>query len=200
MIGQTSCNSWRTLNPTVPETADGQLETQAMVRMTEIVQAANHIHASLQGLNFASRGASSPGKAIQTLAKGSIEALDESGIDATCALRLLDDGLDNHFTALHDASRDVQLPIHSLLDDLHNGDIGPGNQLRATHFTLAAWQRSPKCFAKGCHVARQTIDGQQQWTAERHIPDLVRQNLDQIQVAVRADRTTQPQTGRYHDR
>jgi len=43
MIGQTSCNSWRTLNPTVPETADGQLETQALVRATEIVPAANHI-------------------------------------------------------------------------------------------------------------------------------------------------------------
>ena len=92
-----------------------------MVRMTEIVPAANHIHASFQGLNFASQGARSPDKAIKTLAKGGIEALDESGIDPACTLRLLDEGLDHRFTALHDAPRDVQLSIHSLLDDLHNG-------------------------------------------------------------------------------
>ena len=193
MIGQTSCNGWRTLDPTIPEMADRRLETQAMMRMTEIVEAANHKHTGFQGLDFAGQGMRSPNKALETLAKSGIEMFDESSIDPACALRFLNEGLDHRIAALHNASRDVQLSIQALLDDLHNGDIGLGNQLRSPQFCLPTWQGSPKCLAKGCHVARQTVYRQQQRAAERQIPDLVRQNLDQIPM--RTDRSTQPQTG-----
>src|SRR3989304_4841275 len=101
-----------------------------MMRMTEIVQAANDIHADFQGLDFASQGASAPDKAIETLPKGGVETFDESGIDHASALRVLDEGLDHRFTAMHNAPRNVQLPIQTLFDHLHNGDIGPGNQRR----------------------------------------------------------------------
>src|SRR3990172_8414503 len=49
-------------------------------------------------------------------------------------------------------------------------------------------------------VACQTIYCQQQGATERQVPDFIGQNLDQIQIPVRANHTTQPQTGRYHDR
>jgi hypothetical protein len=157
MIGQTGGQCRSTLNPTMAETANRQLEAQAMMRMTEIVQTANDIHASFQGLNFASQGTSSPGKAIETLTKGGVEALDEGGIDLPSALCFLDDGLDHRFTALHNAPRNVQLPIDTLFDNLHNGDVRPGNQLRASQFSLAARQSCPKSFAEGRDVACQTI-------------------------------------------
>src|SRR3990172_8414502 len=120
-----------------------------MMWMTEIIQAANHVHASFQRLGFASQGASSPGKAIETLTECGIEAFDESGVDHASALRLLDEGLNHRFTALHNAPRNVPLPIHTLFDNLHNSDVGPGNQLRTPQFPFAAWQSCPKSFAKG---------------------------------------------------
>ena len=170
-----------------------------MMWVTEIVQAANDLHAGFEGLDFTGQGASSPGKAIEALAKGRIETLNESSIDHASALRLLDERLDHRFTALHNAPRDVQLSIHSLLDDLHNGDIGPGNQLWASQFPLTPWPSGSKGLPKGGYVACQTIHRQQQGATERQIPDLVGQNLDQIQIPVWTDRPTQPQTGRYHD-
>lgn len=189
MISQTRGNGRGALNPAMSETADRQLEAQAVMRMAEVVQAADHIHTCFQGLGFASQGASAADQAAEALAEGGIEAFDESGIDRSLTLGFVDEGLDHGWAALHDPPGDMQLSCNSLLDHLHDGDIGPGNQPGSSQTSCAVWPGSPKGFAKGSHVAGQTIHGQQHGTAESHIADLVGQDLDQRQIPVRADRT-----------
>ena len=75
-----------------------------MMGMAEIVEAANHIHPRFQGIDFASQGACSADKAIETLAKGGVEAFDEGGIDPAGALCFLNEGFDHCRATLHNAS------------------------------------------------------------------------------------------------
>lgn len=131
---------------------------------------------------------------MRRLAKGGIEALDEGGIDPACALRFLNEGLDHRFVALHNAAMDVQLSLHTLLDDLHN--------------QWQCWARksvvdvlSP--HSSGAMHSEKPCDRLlHNWpdhlrpaaAAKRHLADLVGQYLDQIQIAVRTDCSTEPQS------
>ena len=56
MIGKVCCDGWRTVNPTEGAFTDGETETQALVEIAEIVEAAHNIHASDEGLRLLCQG------------------------------------------------------------------------------------------------------------------------------------------------
>ena len=97
-----------------------------MMWMTEVVQAANDIHTSFQGLTFASQGASAADKAIEALTKSGIETFDVGGIDdARDALSGLAQARDGFDAALDNTVVHVQNAIKALFDHLHDSNIGP---------------------------------------------------------------------------
>jgi len=144
MIGQTSHDRRGTLNPTVTITTNGQLETQAMMRIAEVVKAANYIHTGFQGLGFVYQGSGAPCQIIETLTKSGIEAFDESGVNDALALSFADQAVDHVFTALHNPAGDVQLVFLTVFDDLNDSDIGPGKQPGAARFVTPVWHCGSK--------------------------------------------------------
>jgi len=159
------------------------------MRVTEVVQAADDIHAGFQGFGFAHQGAGFASQAIETLAKGGVEPFDESGIDRTVSLGLVDQALYHLLSALNDAPGNVQLTVPTLLDDLGDGNIRPGNQPGASLFAVPERHSRAKRVAKGGDVADQAIHCQKQGTAQGHALDLVGQSLNQVQVSVDTDHT-----------
>ncbi len=99
-----------------------------MVGVTEVVQAADDVHARFQGFGFAHQSAGFAGQTIETLTKSSVEAFNERCIDRTMSLGLEDQALYHQLSALNDAPGNVQLTIDTLFDNLDNGNIRPGNQ------------------------------------------------------------------------
>lgn len=55
--------------------------------VTEVIEAADDIHASGEGVGLPGKAASAAGQMSQSLAEGSVEPLDVGGIDDTTALR-----------------------------------------------------------------------------------------------------------------
>ena len=163
-----------------------------MMRITKVVNAADDVHPRFKGMRFVYQGARPARQAIEALAKSSIEAFDKSGIDDTLALGFPDQIAHHLFTALNNVPGNVHLSIQVLLDDLNDGDIGPGYQMGSPLFAAPIWQNAPKRVAKGRDITGQAIHSQQQGPAKGHIPDFVGQGLDQIQITVRTDYPTQP--------
>ncbi len=170
------------------------------MRITEVIQTADDIHSGDQGLCFAGQSACAAGQAGKPLAEGGVEALDKGGIDPARSLGNLDQTPDHCLTALNDAPIDVQMIGTALLEHLDDGDVGPGDELRASFFTPAAGHSRAKSRLESGHVTRQTIDGQQQGAAQGDLAHLLRQGLDQDQISPGAYRTAQPQPGGDHQR
>ena len=100
--------------------------------IAEVVEATDDEYACFKGGYLTHQSASSASQTIETLAEGGVEPFNESGVDHTLSLGLADQALHHLLVALNNASYHVEFTIHSLFDDLDNGDVGPGNQLRAT--------------------------------------------------------------------
>ena len=87
MVGKCGRHGRSPLNPVPSPLGDPKTDTQAVVKVTEVVEATDDIHASRQGRLLLSRTAVTPGKASQALTEGRIEPLDVGGIDYTATLR-----------------------------------------------------------------------------------------------------------------
>jgi len=161
-----------------------------MVRITEIVKTADDVHACFQGFCFANQGAGFAGQAIEPLAKSGIEPFDESSIDHSLPLGLVDQSFNHLLSTLDNPAGDGKLALGSLFDDLHDGDIGPGKQLGTSLFAPPTGYSRAKRIAKGSHIAGQTIYGQKQRSTQGHRFDLIGQSLDQIQIPMNAHRTS----------
>lgn len=90
MIGQSCGNGRSSLHPTMAERTDRQFQPQAMVKVAEVIEAANQVHACEQGLSLLGQIAGATRQRADPLAKGGVEAFDESGIDDAYSLCLLD--------------------------------------------------------------------------------------------------------------
>ena len=89
VIGQTGSQSRSALDPMETMSSDRKAETQRLVEVTEIVDAAEDIHAVLQGGAVASQVTGATEQASQTLAEGGIEPLDVGSIDCATSLRCM---------------------------------------------------------------------------------------------------------------
>ena len=86
VICQSSSQSGSTLDPVEAMPSDRKAESQAFMEVTEIVDAAEDIHAVLQSGVLASEMPSTAKQASQALAEGGIEPFDVGSIDDTASL------------------------------------------------------------------------------------------------------------------
>ena len=82
-------------------------ETQALVEITEIVDAAEDVHAVLQSGTLASQMTGTAEQASETLAEGGIEPFDVGGINDTASLCGLEELFDHRFGSLDNDALDV---------------------------------------------------------------------------------------------
>src|SRR5262249_34255332 len=92
MIRQTTRHRWSLCEPLM--TTDQSWQSQPFVLRAEVIDTAHQVHPGLQGLALPGERARAARQAVQTTAKGAVDALNESSVDVTLALRLLDQGCD----------------------------------------------------------------------------------------------------------
>jgi hypothetical protein len=137
-----------------------ELETKALMRRAEVVDAANQVHALLKKIRSASQGSAAPRQTGQALAKGGIEPFDVGSVETTITLAALEHPPNHGFTALDNAALDLQDTPDAPLDDLSDGDFRPSHQLRSPY--LAGIERRTKSPSKGFEVAGKAINRQKQ--------------------------------------
>jgi len=152
MIRQTGSQSRSTLDPMETMPSDRKAETQALVEVTEIVDAAEDIHAVLQGGAVASQVTGPTEQASQTLAEGGIEPFDVGSIYYAASLCCLEQLLDHRFGSLDDEALDVPGARGFGFHDLDNGDIGPFDQRHPSRLACQAGDASAKGIPKDVGV------------------------------------------------
>ncbi len=86
MVCQSSSQSRSTLNPMETVPTYRKAEAQALVKVTEVIDAAEEVHAVLQCGALASEMTSATEQASQTLAESGIQPFNVSGIDHATSL------------------------------------------------------------------------------------------------------------------
>lgn len=138
MVGQSGSHGWSALNPVVFPRRDPEPETQAVVIVTKVVETTDDIHVCRQCGNLLGWTAVTPGKRMETLAEGGVEALNVGGVDDLPALRrTLDQSRDLFRRPLNHSAHDLKLLCRPILDHLNDGAIRSGDQSRATGCTVS---------------------------------------------------------------
>ena len=138
MTCQGGGHGWRTLNPTVAVAANGQTQAQAVMSLAQVVETTDDKEAGGQRFWLLSQGPGAPGQPGQAQTKGGIEPFNVSGIDDTeCFLGRLAQAVDLTRTPLNKAALNLQASWPTSLDDLNDGDIGPGIEPRTTRLPKA---------------------------------------------------------------
>lgn len=194
VIGQACGNGWSALHPMVAERTNGQFQTQAFVKVAEVVKAANQIHACDQSLRLLRQIAGTTCQGADPLAKGGVETFNERGIDHAFALCRLEEAFHPVFRTLHNPSVDMEDAFYALFDNLHNRDVLPSHHPASSRFALATRELAPKRVPKGADITGQPVHRQQKWTTQGHLLHLVCQRLNQIQIAFGTDYPADPQT------
>ena len=162
MISQFGGNSWRTLYPTIAEGANREFQAQTMMEIAKVIEAAYEVHTSHQGFGTTSQCTGASHQVVQSLAEGGVEPFDEGCIDPTFSfLGCLDQAFYHFFVTLHNASVHGQHTFRPLLDDLHNGNVRPGDQLATTDFSTPTRQFAAKSQSESGDVTGQAIHRQQ---------------------------------------
>lgn len=86
VIGQACGNGWSALHPVVAERTNGQFQTQAFVKVAEVVKSADQIHTCDQGFRLLRQIAGTTYQGADPLAKGGVETFNESSIDTAPAV------------------------------------------------------------------------------------------------------------------
>jgi len=158
VIGQFGGNSWCALHPMMVEGANGKFQAQTVMIITKVIEAAGDIHTRHQGFGTARQCACSSHQVVEPQAKCGIETFDESRVDyAFAILSSFDQVFDHFLAALHNTPVNGQNTFNALFDNLHNGDVWPGNHLATTDFASPAWYFTSKSHPKSSDVTCQTI-------------------------------------------
>ena len=132
------------------------------MEVAKVVEAAYDVHTSHQSFGASSQCAGASYQVVQPLTEGGIESFDVSRIDDTFSFLGCMDQVRYHFlAALHNTTINAQYAIHPLFDDLHNGNVRPGNQLTTTDFSTLTWQFAAKSQSESGNVTGQAIHRQQ---------------------------------------
>lgn len=91
--------------------AHPQLQAQALVRGAEVVDAAHQIHERFQGLRIADQGTTAPHQNCQARAEGSVQPLDEGGVELGPAVAALEQSDCFFEVALRYSASDVDYPL-----------------------------------------------------------------------------------------
>lgn len=103
--------------------------------VAEVIQTADNEHASHQGLGLLGKIASTASQPRQALSESSIEPFDVSRIDHAAILSSIQQSLDHLFATLGNSPFNSKNLFLALLDDLDNGNVGPGDQARFYSFS-----------------------------------------------------------------
>src|SRR4030095_7085030 len=113
-------------------------QPQRNVLGAKVVDRASQIHGVVQSLRAQSQSATAPCQGCHVSAESRIDAFNESGVKDPAAADYVAYGLDLFETALHDPALDTHhTPSHILVDVLHDVDVWPTDEVRASGRTIA---------------------------------------------------------------
>src|SRR4030095_7665434 len=99
----------------------------------KVVDRASQIHGVVQSLRAQSQSATAPSQGCHGSAESRVDAFNESSVKDPAATDFVASGLDLFGTALYDPALDTHhTPGHILFDDLHDVDVWPTDQGRAS--------------------------------------------------------------------
>lgn len=106
------------------ERTDGELETQAVMIIAEVIEAAGEIHACHQGFGAARQSARSSHQVVEPQAKRALRRpMKAVLITPFPYLSNFDQALHHFLAALYNPSGNGQDTLNTLFDNLHNGDV-----------------------------------------------------------------------------
>ena len=124
------------MHPTEAMIADPQLQAQALVLGAEVVDAAHQIHEWPQGLRVADQGSTAPHQDRQARAEGSVQPLDEGGVELCSAVASLQQSQSCFEAAPGHAPDDTdQAFAFVALDHPTDVDVWSGDQPRTAAFS-----------------------------------------------------------------
>jgi len=179
MVGQAGSHGGSPLNPVLLGVGNPDRQTQAMMKVVQVIQATDNEHTGLEQRAVVSKVAGASGEPRNALPKGGVEPFNVSRIDDTTALTVGKQAVNDLLGPLIKPSADVEGIVRPLLDDLNNVNVGPFNQPRA-----ALLARFSSCFRtegpfEGPWITGQAINRNQNWTTQRTVAHLIRHSLNQ---------------------
>ena len=138
MISKTSGDGRRPSDPLVA--TDDSREAQAFVLGAEVVHATNQVHKWFQGFRVADQSSTAPHQDRQAGAEGSVQSLDESGIELGSAMALGQQSLGRCETSSPHTPGDVDHAFALVaLDHLADVNVWPGDQPGTPAFAIREW-------------------------------------------------------------
>ena len=161
MIGKTRSNGRGSLYPAKAMTAHPQLQAQALVLGTEVVDAAHQEHERFQGFRIANQGSTAPNQNCQARAEGSIQPLDEGSVELGSTVAALKQSDRLFEAALRHTSGDIYDTLALItFDYLTDVNVRPGDQPGTPAF--AARQRRAKHQLNSLDIGDEPIYADQQ--------------------------------------
>jgi hypothetical protein len=161
-------------------------QSQRTVFSAKVVDCASQIHRVVQRLRAHSQSATASCQGGNVSAKGRIDAFNESSVKDSAAADLVARSFDLFGTALDDATLDTHDTLgHILFDDLHDIDVRPTDQMRASDRTIAI--RFAKDLSNDTHIAGQSIDTEQHGARQGAAFDALNQASNRTLVALWGD-------------
>jgi hypothetical protein len=165
---------------------------------TEVVQRTNQIHPSFNGGYSSRQHAGSSSEDRQATAEGAIQPFDERGVQHLTAGRRPQQRQEHpHAPVDESMDRAAYRPPGILLDDLRNHQILPANQARSS---TGAGLAGSKGTAHDIDIGLEPVSHEQQRAEAGTSRYHSHQALNQAAVTTGADRATQPQARRHHQR
>jgi hypothetical protein len=184
MIRNPSSHRWCPSQVLMTTNQTGQ--TQRTVLSAKVVDCAGQIHRVMQRLRAQSQSASASCQAGNVSAKSRVDAFNESSVKDPAAADLVAHSFDLFGTPLDDAALDTHdTPGHILFNDLHDVDVWPTDQMRASDRTIAI--RFAKDLSNDTHIAGQSIDTEQHGARQGAAFDALNQASNRTLVALWGD-------------
>ena len=159
MIRKPSRHRWRPTKPQVSSYQTGY--TQALVLTAEVVDSSHKVHRSMKSVRQSNQGSCSTRQTTHPLTKGSIETLDETGVEYSSILTLMAHLFDLLSVALHYSMFDfVEPPRFNSLDDLGDQYLRPSYKPRSPW--LSSLLRLAKYLSNCAHIRSKPVRTKQE--------------------------------------
>jgi hypothetical protein len=167
-------------------------QTQRTVLSTKVVDCAGQLHRVMQRLRAQSQSATTSSQGGNLSAKGRLDAFNESSVKDPAAADLVAHSFDLFGTPLDDAALDTHdTPGHILFNDLHDVDVWPTDEVRASGRTITI--SFTEDLSDDTQIAGQSIDTEQHGARQGAAFDALNQASNQTLIALWSDFPAYPQ-------